>query len=340
MSNVTLFGGKKFNMPTMPVGYEDNTTKTLAGNSGGAGKRISIKGKAFRQIIDGEQVHVSEERYLDVVIVNAAPVARQFYEAAYDPNETTAPTCWSSDTVKPDSAVPDDQRQSPKCVTCPNNIKGSGKGESRACRFNQKIAVVLDGEFEDQHVYQLQLPATSVFGSGAGADKKLMPLQAYAKYVAANSVHVISVVTRMKMDINSEHPQLSFSPVRPLDQDELANCIEARDSEDSQNAVKTSVYQTDGGKSAPAKAPVEEEEEEAPAPRKKAAVKTPPPVEEEEDEVPAPRKKAAVKTPPPVEEEEEDEVPPSVKTKKKPTPEPAETDDDGELANLLNEWDD
>jgi hypothetical protein len=339
MSNVTLFEGKKFKMPAMPAGFEDSITKTIAGGSGGSGnRRISIKGKAFRQVVNGEEVYVSEDRTLDVILVNAAPVSRQYYEGAYDSKATAVPpTCWSSDTQKPDASVPEDQRQSDKCMTCPNNIKGSGQGESRACRFSQRVAVLLDGDIEKKEVYQLQLPATSVFGDGK--DGK-MGLQAYGKFLAANSVHAISVVTRMKFDVASEQPKLSFSAVRPLDQEELETALEMRDSPEAKDAITLTVGAYDGEKAPRQAAPaekaatkkkaapvVEEEEEPAPKAKKKAA-----PVVEEDDDEPAPvqKKKAA-----PVVEEEDDE--PVVRSSKKAAPkeEPA-----SDLDDLLGEWDD
>ena len=46
----------------------------------------------------------------------------------------------------------------------------------------------------DDNVYQLNLPATSVFGD---ADGQKMPLQAYGRYLKAHNTHVISVVTEM-----------------------------------------------------------------------------------------------------------------------------------------------
>jgi hypothetical protein len=318
MSNITLFEGKKFKLPAMPSGFEDSITKTIAGGgSGSAGnRRISIKGKAFRQVVNGEEIYVSEDRTLDVILVNAAPVSRQYYEGAYDPKATAIPpTCWSSNTQTPDPSVPADQRQSDKCMTCPQNIKGSGQGESRSCRFSQRVAVLLDGDLEKKEVYQLQLPATSVFGDGK--DGK-MGLQAYGKFLAANNVHAISVITRMKFDVASEQPKLSFNAVRPLDQEELDIALEMRDSAEAKTAVTMTVGAFDGEKKAAAPA----------APVKKKAA----PVVEEEDEEPAPKpkKKAA-----PVVEEEDDE--PVVRSTKKAVPKEEPV---GDLDDVLGEWDD
>lgn len=316
MSNMTLFEGKKFKLPAMPADFEDSITKTLAGGSGpSGGRRISIKGKAFRQVVNGEEIHVSEDRVLDVILVNAAPVARQYYEGAYDPKaQAVPPTCWSSNTQTPDASVPEDQRQSDKCMTCPNNIKGSGQGESRACRYSQRVAVLLDGDIEKKEVYQLQLPATSVFGDGKDGKPGL---QAYGKFLAANNVHAISVVTRMKFDVASEQPKLSFSAVRPLDQEELEIALEMRDSQESKDAITLTVGAFDGAKRQQATPP--------PATKKKAA-----PVAEDEP-APAPKKKAA----PVVENDDEDE--PVVRSGKKA---PVKEAPAAGLDDLIDEWDD
>jgi hypothetical protein len=177
---------------------------------------------------------------------------------------------------------------------------------------------MLDGDIEKREVYQLQLPATSVFGDGK--DGKL-GLQAYGKFLAANNVHAISVVTRMKFDVASEQPKLSFSAVRPLDQEELETALEMRDSQESKDAVTLTVGAFDGAKKQQAQA--------APAAQKKKAA----PVVEEDDEepAPAPKKKAA-----PVVEEDDDEEPAVRSSKKaatKETPAPA-------LDDLIDEWDD
>ena len=79
MSNVTTF-----NPSNVPAFARNRTqagslSKALAGGDTG-GNRISIKGGTFRLISGGKEIAQVEERYLDVVIVNAAPkIARVFY---------------------------------------------------------------------------------------------------------------------------------------------------------------------------------------------------------------------------------------------------------------------
>lgn len=345
MSEMTLFKGK-YAMPAMPQDFNDPLTDAISGGGGSGGRRISIKGKAFRQVVNGKEVSISEENLLDVVLISAAPVSRMYYAGAYKEGEVVPPTCWSSDTQTPDNSVPKENRQSARCNDCPMNIKGSGTGDTRACRFSQRVAVVLDGEIEDKNIYQMQLPATSVFGDAEG---NKMPLQAYGRFLKANNAHAIAVVTRMKFDIGATQPKLFFSAVRPLSQEELDICLSLRDHPDTLAAITLSVSQTEGVPALPAattaakKAVVveDDDEEEVPAPKKvaakKAAVK---PVvvedDEEEEEVPAPKKKKPA--PVLVEDDEEEEIAEPVKAVKKNAA-PTQTDVKP-LDELIDDWDD
>jgi hypothetical protein len=217
--------------------------KTLSGGVGGAGKRISIKGNKFRLFVNGEQVSVSKEDHLNVVVVNAAPISRSYFEGTYDPNNPSAPTCWSLDTRVPAPDVAAENKKSTRCADCPMNVKGSGQGDSRACRFNQRLAITLEGKPDE--VYQMQLPATSLFGDGKNGK---MPMQAYAKFLDAHDTPIIAVMTQMTLDENSETPKLFFKPVRPLTEEELHAAVAVKDSEDAIKAITFTVAQTDGAK--------------------------------------------------------------------------------------------
>lgn len=215
--------------------------KALAGGGGvQGGKRISIKGGVFRLISDGKEVAAVEERYLDVVIVNAAQkISRIFYDGAFDPENPLPPACWSSDGDKPDASIK--EPQSGTCASCPKNIKGSGNGESRACRFNQRLAVVLANDMEGD-VLQLTLPATSIFGKEVNDDR---PLQAYARWLAAQNIGPDMVITRMKFDTKAESPKLFFKPMQWLTDEQHATCARQGQTEDAVRAVTMTVSQVD-----------------------------------------------------------------------------------------------
>ena len=243
MSDLALFKG---GLPAYLQGTDD-ATNALAGTGDGGNlgaRRISIKGGVFREFIGGKEYRVSEERSMNVVIVKAAPkVSRIYYSGSYVEGETVSPTCWSSDSQRPDEKVK--EPQSATCLTCPKNIKGSGQGESRACRYQQRLAVVLDNEVAKKEVYQLVLPPTSVFGDG---EKGKLPLQAYARHLKNHGTPITGVVTEMRFDTASPTPKLVFKPVRPVTEEEYHIVQELKDSPEAISAVTLTVAQTDGVK--------------------------------------------------------------------------------------------
>jgi hypothetical protein len=297
MTNIALFNPS--NAPSFARNHElSETAKALTGGGvGNSTQRISIKGGVFRLLAGGKEIAAIDERFLDVIIVKAAPkVSRIFYAGAYNADAIVRPDCWSNDGEKPDASIA--APQSKTCMGCPQNEAGSGNGNSRACRFQQRLAVVLANNPEGD-VLQLTLPATSIFGKEEG-DKR--PLQAYARFLAAQTppVNPEQIVTRMKFDTKAESPKLFFAPTRWLTDDEYPIAVTQGDSDDAKKAVTLTVAQADGVKAAPMNiggaapkpvakpAPVVEEEDEAPAPAPKAAkakVKAEPEAETDEPEV-------------------------------------------------------
>ena len=293
MSNVTIF-----NQGAVPAFVKNRTglsavAKALAGSGGtDGGKRISIKGGVFRLYSAGKEVAAIEERYLDVVIVAAAPkIGRVFYMKSYD-GEANAPDCWSGDGEKP--SVDASNKQAATCADCAQNVAGSGQGNSRACRYQQRVAVVLANDMEGD-VLQLTLPAKSIFGKEEGDNR---PLQAYARFLLAqtpNPVDPSEVVTRLKFDTQSESPKLFFKAMRWLSDDEYPNIAEKGQSPEAQKAIAMFVSNNVaaplaiGGKRPTVKVAAEEEEE-APAPAPKAKKAKAEPVAEDESEEPTVRK--------------------------------------------------
>ena len=327
MSNITLFNSS--NVPAFARNNElSDTAKALTG--GGAGlstKRISIKGGVFRLVAGGKEITSIEDRHLDVIIVRAAPkVSRIFYAGAYNADAIVRPDCWSNDGEKPDASIT--APQGATCMGCPQNEAGSGNGNSRACRFQQRLAVVLANNPEGD-VLQLTLPATSIFGKEDG-DKR--PLQAYARFLAAQTppVNPEQIVTRMKFDTKAEAPKLFFAPTRWLTDDEYPIAVSQGDSDDAKKAVTLTVAQADGVKAPPMTIPGA-----APKPVAK-------PMGEMMDEddtaamaaVKAAKPKAKAKAEPVAEAEDEPEV---RKETAKAAAVPAKK---SKLADIVSDWDD
>jgi hypothetical protein len=248
MSELTLFSSGN----TLPAHLRnlelDATTKALMGSGGGgSGKRISIRGGVFRMIVDGKEIAQNEDRAMNVVIVAAnAHVSRSYYEGTYEEGKNIAPTCWSNDGITPDSKV--SEPQAGKCASCPQNIAGSAEqGKGRACRYSQRLAVTLENDLQGD-VYQLTLPAQSIFGK---AENGKMPLQAYAQFLGGHGLPVTSVVTEMRFDTASATPKLTFKAVRPLEVDELATAQTKGESAEAKTAIANNPAMLDGAKSAP-----------------------------------------------------------------------------------------
>jgi hypothetical protein len=320
MTNIALFNPS--NVPSFARNNElSDTAKALTGGGvGTSSKRISIKGGVFRLLAGGKEIASIDERFLDVIIVKAAPkVSRIFYAKSYDGDNITGPDCWSNDGERPDASA--ENKQGTTCMSCPQNIAGSGQGNSRACRYQQRLAVVLENNIEGD-ILQLTLPATSVFGKEDG-DKR--PLQAFARNLAMQNPPISPemIVTRMKFDTKAEAPKLHFAPSRWLTDEEYAIVKTQGDSDEAKRAVVMTVAAADGVKTAPklaieGKRPMGEltKEEDAPAyepiaAKAKAKAK---PAEVEEDAEPEVRKEAS-----------------------KPSAVPAKK---GKLADIVSDWDD
>jgi len=245
MSNIAMFNPS--NVPAFAKNAVlSATTLALAGGAGSGGgmKRVSIKGGVFRLLSNGKEIASIDERHLDVIVVKAAPkVSRIFYAGGYDKDAAAAPPdCTSADGEKPDSNVKN--KQSSSCATCPQNIAGSGNGQSRACRYQQRLAVVLANNPEGD-VLQVTLPATSIFGKEDGEKR---PLQAYARYMAAQTppVNLDAIVTRMKFDTQAESPKIVFAPVRWLTDAEYESAQNQANSKDAEKAVAVTPAFADG----------------------------------------------------------------------------------------------
>jgi hypothetical protein len=226
-----------------------DTAKALTGGNVSSVKRISIKGGVFRLVAGGKEIASIDERHMNVIIVKAAPkVSRIFYAKSYDADNIAGPDCWSNDGERPDPTAAN--KQSVTCMNCPQNAAGSGQGNTRACRYQQRLAVVLENN-PTGDVLQLTLPATSVFGKEDG-DKR--PLQAYARFLAVQNppVNPEQIVTEMRFDTKAEAPKLHFKPVRWLTEEEYEVIKTQADSPDAQRAIVMTTAQSDGVKAAPA----------------------------------------------------------------------------------------
>lgn len=224
MGDLSLFKNGA-EIPDYLLSKDDNSlNKSLAG--GGSIKRISIGGGAFRMMVGSQELAVNDSRAMNFVVVGAAPaIARTYHSTAYTKDADTPPDCYSDDGV-----VPSEQAYKPqhaRCADCPMNVKGSGQGDTRACRFHMRLAVALEGDVSGG-VYAISLPSMSIFGKSNG---RMSPMQEYARKLDMHRVSVDRVVTEFRFDLTADVPKLLFQAVRPLSRDEIEE-VKALQSED------------------------------------------------------------------------------------------------------------
>jgi len=211
-------------------------------------KRISPRNGMFVRVVNGDAAGKLKAP-LRVVIVGVAPdVQRTFYAKAYDPNaEPTAPDCWTNDGRKPDASIKAPQGKN--CETCPQNVKGSGQGETRACRFKRRLAVVLPEEVggnNEGDIYQLEVASKSIFGKGVG---QVFPLNAYIDYVIANGENIDGVVTEIDFNENNNNQSVLFRAVDFVSSDsDLVKVVNtAVESPEAHKAIVLNVAAVDKG---------------------------------------------------------------------------------------------
>jgi hypothetical protein len=208
MSNIQLFNQEVPDF-LQNAGLSE-LTKSLVGRP--RNKRLVPKNGIWTKTVGGEAMGKLKGD-IDVVIVNAAPhVGRIFYATAWNPDaEPTAPDCSSNDGRIPDAKSVNVQAS--RCDDCPQNIKGSGQGQSKACRYNRYIAVLLKDDFGtslEGEVYQIKLASKSLFGDNDG---NAYTFENYTKYLGNNGKNVDHVVTRIMFNENNDNQSVMFTPV-------------------------------------------------------------------------------------------------------------------------------
>ena len=260
----------------------------IATSSSSSTRRIqaNING-TFKKMVNGEQVGNAIRGEFNAIVVGMLTnVSRIFYKEKFDPNkEATLPNCWSNNGDKPEAGASDPQHSN--CADCPKNIKGSGETGGKACRYQRRVSLLLEGD-ESGTVYQFNIPAKSLFGKGTG---NIHPFESYVKFLVNNNMSPDLVVTNISFDSNAETMELVFSPVREVSDAEYELILAAQERPETEMYTKLTAAQADGVSKAPKldkPAPVvtrseEPEEEEVTEPVKRTKKKEEAPVADTED---------------------------------------------------------
>lgn len=238
--NIIPFDGSK-SLPAYLKSFNvADINSDLTAHAGGGFPVISIKGKVFAVVRDGERVVLpnpkdpeSPATAIDVVLLKANKgTSKVFYIKGYDPkdSEGAKPDCYSSDGVTPaaDAQTP----QAKKCATCPHNQWGSritekGASKGKACNDTVRMAVAAAGQINDPML--LRVPPASIKALGE-----------YGQMLAKRGVGYNMVVTKVSFDQEAESPKLTFKPVGFLDDTAFAEVQEMIGSDVVQNILGSS----------------------------------------------------------------------------------------------------
>lgn len=250
-------------------------TKQLAGRSGI--KRIVPKNGTFKLVVGGEEMGKIKDD-LNAIIVNAAPkVGRIFYMKQWSPDaDPTAPDCFSNDGNTPDAKAANPQASN--CNDCPQNVKGSGQGQSKACRYSRRIAVLLEQDFGtslEGQVYQMNLASKSLFGDNVG---DCLTFENYSKYLSSNGKSIDYVVTRISFNDSNDNQSVLFNASRYINRKEFEVAQKVATTEQTKALVVMTPSQADGvTKQPPAIAAPKEEETAEPTKRASKKADSEPP---------------------------------------------------------------
>jgi hypothetical protein len=266
MSNITILNE---DLPDFlqTAGVSD-LTRQLAGRTGV--KRIVPKNGIFRKTVGGEEMGKVKGN-VNAVIVNASPaVGRIYYAKQWSPDaEPTAPDCFSNDGRAPDAGSTNPQAD--RCDSCQQNIKGSGQGNSKACRYSRRIALVLEEDFGtslEGSVYQMNLASKSLFGDSVGDNTHTF--ENYSKYLSNNGKSLDYVVTQISFNEDNDNQSVLFTPTKYINKTQYAVTSKVANTPEVLKMVVMTPYQADmSGKTAKLEAPkpmgkmLDEDEEKA-----------------------------------------------------------------------------
>lgn len=206
--------------------------------------RISLRAKAFRYVVGGEEAfkHPGKTRFV-ILAVDPAPgrFIKTYYKGAYT-GDSVPPTCSSQDGVRPDPWV--DEQQSDLCSTCQMNRFGSAtsaKGKkTKACRDSKRLWIVQPEEIEGT-VFALGIPVTS-----------LKALSILGKAFADVGVPISSAIVEATMDEEESYPIMEFKIVEWLSKEDAEAAIKRNTARNWEGGMRSDPIAVSGPSKVPA----------------------------------------------------------------------------------------
>lgn len=194
----------------------------------------------------------------DGIILGTAMV-NQYYEGDYDPDNAAGPVCFAiadlegaedPQAVADAMAPPADlaTKVADKCVLCPMNAWGSGKGRGKACKNGRRVTVLgysPTTDLKKTEGARLNIPVTSV--------RKLAD---YAKRLAETGRPLLATVTRFSLTPGEKGGfSMDFEPVAPINDLKILDVLEQRAKEGRESLLAPPSTEPRAESKAPAKGP-------------------------------------------------------------------------------------
>jgi hypothetical protein len=230
MSNIELFKGKA---PVGAFAALNPQSESLADGIGSSYGVIHYRGKVWSLRLRGETYTFTRAddgsplAFLDVIILRQLPAKSKSYypKGSFERGEDGPPLCSSLDGVNPDPSSK--QVQATACAICPRNEwKTNPEGrKGRECSDYKRLAVLILPKLTKnllgaplmEPVF-LRIPPAS-----------LNALAKMGEDMAAQGWHYSSFVTRVGFVMNSEFPQMTFTPVQELTEKEAPIVLPMRE---------------------------------------------------------------------------------------------------------------
>lgn len=219
MSNIIPF--ESGNLPAyIKAANVDELNQDLTSHASGGFPIMSIKGKIFTLVRDGERKVLpnpkdpeSPATSIDVVIVKANKgTSKVYYAKGYsEGGDAAKPDCFSNQGDRPDASSKAPQAKS--CAVCPHNQWGSKIGENggkgKACQDSVRIAIASPAQINDPML--LRVPPASIRSLGE-----------LGQSCAKRGVSYNAVITKIAFELESPTPKLTFKPVGFLPEEAFA----------------------------------------------------------------------------------------------------------------------
>lgn len=216
MSNIVPFSSTN-----LPAHLQDSQglDKSWDEVGGGGFPRLKMKGLTLEASVNGGVVASSEPgQPISVVLLRPSKLGRTFYKDAYEEGSKDMPDCYSLDNVTPAADAKEPQCSS--CDLCPMNVKGSGAiKDSKACRYRQTLGVWLPGEATDNIIFQVNLPATSIFPDEENR-QGFMPLQRYVRKLKNMRLDPSKIWTEIVVDGYADPKRILMKPIGYINSEE------------------------------------------------------------------------------------------------------------------------